>query len=205
MKIYLHEISDQESEFDFSQDEKWVRDAVERVDEDDSRAARQKERPVQVHFSLRKVDDVVIVSGDVDTHLRLLCSRCAASFQYPCQMHFSGLYCRDPVMAGVAHLEGKGKPAGQNKGFARHAHDHEVDKMMDQGTDLDITYLNEDVIDLSDVLTEQLQLQLPFQPLCKQECKGMCSNCGADLNVGRCACSKINATSPFSVLKDLKV
>jgi len=221
MKIYLHEIKDVETNLEFTQEEKWVAQAVARVDEQSSDltaaeanalARRSTARPVHAELSLRKVDDVVVVSGDINTHLELICSRCAAYYQHPCNIHFSGLFCKDPVMAGVAHLQrsaqhegGVAKPAGQNKGFARHAHDYASDEAMAEGKDLDITYLSEDFIDLADVLTEQLQLQVPFQPLCREACKGICSNCGADLNQGRCACAKITTSHPFSVLKDLKL
>ena len=108
-------------------------------------------------------------------------------------------------MAGVAHQEAGGKVAGTTKGFARHAHNSAEDALIESGQDLDITYLSQDFIDLADVLTEQLQLQVPFQPLCKESCKGVCTQCGADLNVGRCACAKITKATPFSVLKDFKV
>jgi uncharacterized protein len=117
----------------------------------------------------------------------------------------TGLFCKDPVMAGVGHLTEGNRPSGQNKGFARHAHDSAADDLISEGKDLDITYLSNDYVDLSEVLTEQLQLQVPFQPLCKADCKGMCSHCGADLNTGRCACAKITNAHPFSVLKDLKI
>jgi uncharacterized protein len=93
---------------------------------------------------------------------------------------------------------------GQNKGFARHAHDFGSDRMAEEGKDLDITYLSQNFIDLSDLLSEQLQLQIPFQPLCRADCKGICVTCGADLNVGRCACAKIPKASPFSVLQSIQ-
>lgn len=213
MKIYLREITEQETELDFNQSEPWVLEAVERVDEISPEqrtkplAPKEKTpRSVNVHYSLRQVDDVVVVGGSVDTHINLLCSRCANSFQLACHPSFSALFCKDPVMAGVAHLQKEGKPAGQNKGFARHAHDFEEDEAVSEGKDLDITYLSQDFIDLADLLTEQLQLQVPFQPLCQEECKGICTNCGADLNVGRCACAKLASNkSPFSVLRDLKL
>ena len=63
---------------------------------------------------------------------------------------------------------------------------------------------NVDSLKISDVLTEQLQLSLPFQPLCKADCKGICPTCGTDLNKGRCACEKIAKSSPFAAIKDLK-
>jgi uncharacterized protein len=215
MKINLHEITDLETELDFTQEEPWVLKAVEAVDEvmDDtaglkalkpSSASSSRSRPVQAHFSLRKVDDVVVVQGNVDTKIQLICSRCANPFQLAAHPHFSGLFCKDPVMAGVGHLQEKGKPGGQNKGFARHAHDQSLDDPANEAKDLDITYLSGDTIDLQEILTEQLQLQIPFQPLCREECKGMCSNCGADLNVGRCACAKVASSHPFAALRDMK-
>ena len=114
-------------------------------------------------------------------------------------------------MAGVAHLQrqpesrDRGRPMGQNQGFARHAHNSDEDEAVLSGQDLDITYLSNDWIDLGDVMTEQLQLQVPFQPLCAESCKGMCTHCGTDLNRGRCACAKIKSDHPFSALRDLKL
>jgi uncharacterized protein len=220
VRIFIRELTDQDTELQFSQDEGWVKAAVERVDEKaDStdptppllhpKSIRPTPQPparsIQVEFRLRKIDDVVVVNGSVDTHINLLCSRCAAPFQLKISPHFSGLFCKDPAMAGVGHLvaiEGESKPAGQNKGFARHAHDENSEE---NGQDLDITYLSQDFIELGDVLTEQLQLQVPFQPLCKETCQGICTQCGTDLNVGRCACAKIVKQAPFALLKNLKL
>jgi uncharacterized protein len=203
MKIFLHEITDIDTELDFTHEEKWVSDAVARVDEIESR----KQRAIRTHLNLRKVDDVVVIQGDIETELRLLCSRCAAPFGYAVHPDFSALFCRDPDMAGIAHLErnpadrrAPGRPVGQNRGFARHAHDFSADASAESGKDLDITYISHDFVDLGEVLTEQLQLQVPFQPLCRDSCKGICPRCGADLNVGRCACAKIVKDSPFAVL-----
>lgn len=113
-------------------------------------------------------------------------------------------------MAGVAHLasdrNGASAPVGRNKGKARHAHEQETEwKSNESGQDLDITYISEDFIDLADILTEQIQLQIPFQPLCREDCRGMCPQCGADQNHGRCACAKLTKTNPFSILRDFKV
>jgi uncharacterized protein len=44
-------------------------------------------------------------------------------------------------------------------------------------------------IDLESSLREQLILALPFAPLCKEDCRGLCIRCGSDLNAGPCACA----------------
>ena len=212
MKIFLHEITDLETELKFTQDDQWVLNAVLRVDESTEELPIQpKNRPVQAKMNLRKVDEVVVVSGKIETFIELVCSRCAAFFHYSCKPRFSALFCKDPDMAGVAHLHRQGtdhreagRPMGQNSGFARHAHNPEDDELISAGKDLDITYLSHEYIDLGEVLTEQLQLQVPFQPLCKETCQGICSQCGTDLNLGRCACAKIKS-HPFSILSDLKI
>ncbi len=221
MKIYLHELSDQETQLSFDESTPWVTEAVLRADEARSEDEPAKPanssadtRAAKVEMTLRKVDEVVVVDGQIDTEVQLLCSRCAVRFSMKAHPHFSSLFCKDPSMAGVAHL-GKAreqgteilKPMGQNKGHARHAHDDSLDDAYGNGGggDLDITYIAEDHINLSDVISEQLQLLIPFQPLCKEDCKGMCSHCGADQNVGRCACAKLFKETPFSALKDLKL
>jgi uncharacterized metal-binding protein YceD (DUF177 family) len=221
MKIYLHEITELGTELEFTQDEPWVAAAVERVDEttdeDDGLQAIQglrvdatprpgkQARPVQVSFNLSQVDEVVVLRGHIETYVTLVCSRCANPFHLNCRPDFSGLFCKDPVMAGVAHLGEDKRPSGKNNGYARHAHDMSSDVLQSEGKDLDITYLANDYVDLGDVLTEHLQLQIPFQPLCRADCKGMCTQCGSDLNTGRCACAKIANSHPFSVLKDLNL
>lgn len=39
-----------------------------------------------------------------------------------------------------------------------------------------------DLIDLEPLLRDAVVLDLPFQPLCREECRGLCAECGADLN-----------------------
>src|SRR4051812_22829833 len=115
MKVYLHEITELDTDLSFTDQEKWVADTVARMDETEdhptssSAPGKTTQRPVEVHFNLRKVDEVVIVSGDMNTNTRLLCSRCANLFALPAKGSFSALFCKDPDMAGIAHL---GRPAG---------------------------------------------------------------------------------------------
>ena len=54
--------------------------------------------------------------------------------------------------------------------------------------ELEIRFYSDPVLDLVDLAAEQFQLALPMKPLCRDDCQGLCSRCGADLNRGRCAC-----------------
>jgi len=60
-------------------------------------------------------------------------------------------------------------------------------------------------IHLSEIACEQIFLEIPYQPLCQEACKGLCPSCGQDLNLSSCGCVKEELTSGFSVLKKLKL
>jgi uncharacterized protein len=44
-------------------------------------------------------------------------------------------------------------------------------------------------LDLEPMLRDAVALALPLKPVCREECKGLCARCGADLNAGECACA----------------
>jgi len=46
-----------------------------------------------------------------------------------------------------------------------------------------VSRLEGDRLDLESVLRDAVVLELPFQPLCRPDCAGLCAECGADLNV----------------------
>lgn len=74
---------------------------------------------------------------------------------------------------------------------------------LDEG-DLDTDYYSGDSIDLRAVLTEQILLDLPMKILCSDDCKGLCPQCGADLNEGGCDCEPPvdPRLSPLAGLRD---
>ena len=46
-------------------------------------------------------------------------------------------------------------------------------------------------VDLRPALREQWLLAAPGFALCREECKGLCPRCGADLNLGPCDCEPV--------------
>ncbi len=43
-------------------------------------------------------------------------------------------------------------------------------------------------VNVEQMLRDSLALALPFTPLCRKECRGLCASCGQDLNAGECDC-----------------
>ncbi|MBO4353217.1 MAG: DUF177 domain-containing protein [Eggerthellaceae bacterium] len=61
------------------------------------------------------------------------------------------------------------------------------------------------VIDILPLITAALMINAPDQPLCKEDCAGLCPQCGANLNDGPCGCKdEPDPMNPFSVLAGLK-
>lgn len=50
--------------------------------------------------------------------------------------------------------------------------------------------LDGDKLDLDEVLSTIFLLDMETKFLCREDCKGLCSRCGADLNLGPCNCKK---------------
>lgn len=61
-------------------------------------------------------------------------------------------------------------------------------------------------IDLAPALQASLVYETPQVLLCRPDCRGLCPQCGADLNEGDCGCAPpddIDETNPFSVLRGM--
>lgn len=136
-------------------------------------------KPLSIHVTIERNKEDIFVQGHIKGVLILNCSRCVEDFEYKVDEFFSPVFThgKDP-----------------------HHKDIELSPC-----ELEISYFEGDEIDLSEIIQEQILLVIPLKPLCKEICKGICVHCGQNLNIKKCQCKKRCATTPFSVLKDVKV
>ena len=120
--------------------------------------------PVHLDFDLHKDKDKFRLVGTSQTELELLCSRCLEPFRMPVDSSFDLRYLPATEMAADEEREV-------------------------QEADLETSYYRDDQIDLNELLREQFYLALPMKPLCREDCKGLCAQCGTNLNTGTCACA----------------
>ena len=60
------------------------------------------------------------------------------------------------------------------------------------------------VLELDEAVRTALLLEMPSRVLCKEDCRGLCDQCGADLNINECSCQKdLTHRNPFSALASL--
>lgn len=64
---------------------------------------------------------------------------------------------------------------------------------------------NAPMLNLAEVAWEQFMLSLPSKPLCDNACKGLCPQCGANLNKETCSCGGSSGDPRLAALRDLKI
>jgi len=138
------------------------------------------ETPLRAEVKIKKTGRSVWIEGKVETTLRLECVRCLKEFTSPFSTTF------DLTLHPV-----KEAPS-----------DEEVELGSEE---LESSFFEGEEIHLSEIAYEQIFLELPYQPVCQEGCKGLCPICGGDLNLSSCECVKEEFPSGFSGLKKLKL
>ena len=70
--------------------------------------------------------------------------------------------------------------------------------------DEDTYPLEGELLDLAPLVRDALLLELPLAPLCREDCRGLCPTCGADLNSGPCECAPTSGDPRWGVLDALR-
>ncbi|MGU3469672.1 YceD family protein [Paenibacillus sp. D51F] len=78
-----------------------------------------------------------------------------------------------------------------------------VSAVKDINEDEDLIIVSEDKVDLKPYVEGTMLLYLPMSPLCSDDCKGLCPDCGINLNEQSCGCSQDKIDPRFEALKKL--
>jgi len=70
--------------------------------------------------------------------------------------------------------------------------------------DMRTAFMSGSEIGLGDIVAEQLLLSIPMKPLCRDDCRGLCAQCGQNLNSDTCDCAAPVVNPAFSGLRALK-
>ena len=119
--------------------------------------------PVELEFDLHKDKDRFRLEGTVRTVLELPCSRCLEPFRLPVD-----------AAVNLRYLPASDQSSDDEQEVAEE--------------DVDISFYQDDQIDLTGLLREQFYLALPMKPLCREDCRGLCPQCGVNRNTGTCDC-----------------
>jgi DUF177 domain-containing protein len=133
--------------------------------------------PLNGHVRMRRTNQGLLVDGWVELTLELSCNRCLKEFEMPMHVNLEEqFYPTVDVVSGLPLA-----PFDEDEIFPIDAHYH---------------------VDLTEAIRQNVLLLLPMAAVCQEECKGLCSQCGRDLNLGPCECEP-EVDGRLSVLKTL--
>jgi uncharacterized protein len=129
-------------------------------------------------FTLDHKDRDLNIKGTVKTAIRFRCSRCTKEYTRDFSAGFDLSYLPQPEWAeDNAEVELKYE-------------------------DMEVAYYDGVAFDVNLMVLEQIELAMPMKFVCQEDCKGLCYQCGADLNEGTCSCSRESGDARMSVLLD---
>ena len=113
------------------------------------------------------------LTGNTSITLKIPCARCLEPVEYTCELEL----------------------------------EREIDMKVseeDRVKDLDEqSYLSGYNLDADMLVFDELSLNLPMKVLCKEDCKGICNRCGANLNHGTCGCDTRSLDPRMAVIQDI--
>lgn len=129
-------------------------------------------------LEISKLGSTVTIAGRLEARVQAVCSRCANPVEIPVDRHFEAVFVTSDTGEADRAVE------------------------LDE-SDLDLDYYQGGVIDGLRLLAEQIFLELPMKVLCAEDCKGLCVQCGANLNETQCDC-EAQVDPRWAALKGLR-
>ncbi len=134
---------------------------------------------IEEHQGAKEVIQDIRVVGVTETRVEVACARCLEPVGRDVKRNFDLLY----------------RPLGSDAGRP---------EISVTQAEAEIGYYTGDGILLEDILREQLLLEVPIKVVCREDCKGLCPQCGQNRNLGSCNCTTQAEDPRWDALRGLR-
>ena len=134
--------------------------------------------PAAVNGKVRLSGNQVFVNGHIETRAQVECDRCLKPVELPVNADFTLEYISDSDYESI-----------------------ETAELTE--AEMSVSVFDGAAIDVDEIVKEQILLAVPTRMLCREDCKGICPECGADRNTGECNCVKNDIDPRWAALKNL--
>ncbi|WP_168735551.1 YceD family protein [Cohnella fermenti] len=135
--------------------------------------------PLTAELTAAYSGGLIDVSGTLDCKLQFQCSRCLDPIEEAWRVPFHAIF-------KVVSKERLDK-----------------DRLDEEDSeDEDILSIKDEPLELLPYIEEELMLSMPLAPICKDDCKGLCPECGQNRNAKECGCDREKTDLRFDALKD---
>ncbi|HWI55453.1 MAG TPA: DUF177 domain-containing protein [Desulfobacteria bacterium] len=132
------------------------------------------DKNVSVSVDVKNTGKVLDFNGSIEGDTVLTCSRCLESYPYHLKSTFE----------------------------ERFVHTSDIHDAQEEGQNTDEMQVFEgNRIELDDIISESVILNVPMKLICSEECKGLCPGCGINLNTNKCDCQTEEIDPRLGVLK----
>jgi uncharacterized protein len=128
------------------------------------------------------------LQGHVEGEVGLACGRCLGRYRQPIREAFRLVL----------------EPAGERVPADPEGAQALAEDGLFLSDELESGWFRGSEIHLDRLVRELLSLAIPVQPLCREDCQGLCPRCGVDRNRVNCECPEERPASPFRALESLK-
>ncbi len=135
--------------------------------------------PMECEVEFFRDEKSVHIKGEINAKVVLTCVKCLDDINSDIQKEFSTILFNTPE-------------------FSTQMEEREL-----TAESINEEFLKDGILDLEDVVVEELLLSIPDYPRCNENCKGLCQECGTNLNHNKCNCSKEQNSCQFDGLKNL--
>jgi uncharacterized protein len=128
---------------------------------------------------LIRMNDSILVQGTLATQTKITCSRCLKPFTLKIPLKIL-----EEFFPTIDIVTGMRLPKPEDPGS--------------------FTIDEHHILDLTEAIRQYIVTAMPMKPLCDEECAGLCSTCGKDLNRGACGCKQEEVDLRWAELLKLK-
>ncbi|MBK7861493.1 MAG: DUF177 domain-containing protein [Archangiaceae bacterium] len=186
MRVKIEEIQDKGLELNEAIAPKVIDEALEKS------PGFKRQGPSTLKARFKRLSGRVLLDAAFDAHVAAPCKRCDKPVELEVPVKFA------LTLVPAAPRRDDDESDGEDDGKSPRAGSFKID-------DADSEPFDGKTIEVDPIVREQLLLALPVSVLCQDDCKGLCTVCGQDLNERECGCERKVVDIRLAKLKDIKL
>lgn len=135
--------------------------------------------PVKVRVTAVMIEKIVTLSIEAEAEVELSCALCLRPVRRFLEVDFAVNYCYEGDLPYLGLWDENGELLEGYEVFDDHP------------------------VDLTEIIAEHFYLALPMKVVCREDCRGLCPDCGCDLNEEECSCASRRIEPRMEILKKL--
>lgn len=132
---------------------------------------------VEGKVELMRIGRGILMRATFDTSVKCTCSRCLDLFDHPMRLQIV-----EEILPRVDVNTGLPVPPPDDP--------------------VAFTIGADQVLDTSEAVRQHIIMSMPLQPLCSEDCVGLCPTCGHNLNEGPCGCERVEEDPRWRSLRE---